>query len=83
MFLFNYENHYFQVEEALDKVKLSIQTLKDFKTCFKEYKEKCPSYFTGDQTPKSWEFQVGVVNICDAFVKRKLMHPGATDFPAL
>ena len=45
-----------EVEEALDKVNLSLITLKEFKNCFKEYKEKVPSYFQ-DKKPKSWSFQ--------------------------
>jgi hypothetical protein len=47
-----------QVEEALDKVKVSIRNLKEFKTTFQDYKARLPSYFTGDKPPKSWEFQV-------------------------
>ena len=47
-----------EVEEALDKVKVSIRNLKEFKSSFQEYKSKLPSYFTGDKTPKMWEFQV-------------------------
>ena len=50
-----------QVEEALEKVKVSIRNLKEFKTCFQEYKSRLPSYFTGDKTPKTWEFQVGTL----------------------
>ena len=40
-------------------MKVSIRNLKEFKTCFQEYKSVLPSYFTGDKTPKTWEFQVG------------------------
>lgn len=47
-----------KVEEALDKVKVSIRNLKEFRACFQEYKSRLPSYFTGDKIPKSWEFQV-------------------------
>ena len=47
-----------EVEEALDKVKVSIRNLKDFKTSFQDYKARLPSYFTGDKPPKTWEFQV-------------------------
>jgi hypothetical protein len=46
------------VEEALEKVKVSIRNLKEFKTTFQDYKARLPSYFTGDKSPKTWEFQV-------------------------
>ena len=45
-----------EVEEGLDKVKLSIRNLKEFKTCFQEYKTALPSYFTDQGKPaKTWE----------------------------
>ena len=47
-----------EVEEALDNVKIAIRNLKEFKTCFQEYKVKVPSYFPSDVPPKPWEFQV-------------------------
>ena len=50
--------HNEKVEEALDMVKIAIRNLKEFKTCFQEYKIKLPSYFV-DKPQKSWEFQVG------------------------
>ena len=48
----------YQVEEALDNVKIAIRNLKEFKTCFQEYKMKIPSYFPPDVPPVPWEFQV-------------------------
>jgi dynein heavy chain len=50
-----------EVEEALDKVKVSIRNLKEFKTTFQEYKSRLPTYFTEDKTPKYWEFQEHLV----------------------
>ena len=49
-----------KVEEALDMVKIAIRNMKEFKTCFQEYKIKLPSYFV-DKPQKSWEFQVGAI----------------------
>ena len=45
--------------------------MKEFKTCFQEYKSRLPSYFTGDKTPKSWEFQEQLVfKNYDGFLER-------------
>ena len=52
-----------EVEEALDNVKIAIRNLKEFKTCFQEYKMKLPSYFPPDVPPKLWEFQVGLLHV--------------------
>ena len=52
-----------KVEEALDMVKIAIRNMKEFKTCFQEYKIKLPSYFI-DKPQKSWEFQVGSIIAC-------------------
>lgn len=50
---------------------MSIRNLKEFKTCFQEYKSRLPSYFTGDKTPKTWEFQEQLVfKRYDGFVER-------------
>ena len=46
------------MEEALEKVKISIRNLKDFKACFQEYKSNLPSYFSEDKTYKTWDFKV-------------------------
>ena len=47
-----------EVEEALDKLKVSLRTLKDFKVAFQKYKGLLPSYFKDKETKKSWDFQV-------------------------
>ena len=47
-----------KVEEALDNVKIAIRNLKEFKTCFQEYKQKLHTYYPADVSPKLWEFQV-------------------------
>ena len=53
--------HSFQVEEASEKVKITLRNLVDFKACFHKYRAKLPSYFkTPGATVKTWEFQVGV-----------------------
>ena len=51
------------MEEALEKVKISLRNLKEFKTTFQEYKARLPSYYKGDKKPKTWEFQVIFVTI--------------------
>ena len=50
-----------EVEEALDKVKVSIRNLKEFKTIFQDYKSRLPTYFTEGKTPRYWEFQENLV----------------------
>lgn len=52
-----------EVEEALDNVKIAIRNLKEFKTCFQEYKMKLPTYYPPDVPQKLWEFQVGLLHI--------------------
>ena len=47
-----------KVEEALDNVKIAIRNLKEFKTCFQEYKQKLHTYYPPEVSPKLWEFQV-------------------------
>ena len=32
--------------------------MKDFKTCYQEYKANLPSYFSEDKTYKTWDFRV-------------------------
>lgn len=50
-----------KVEEALDKVNVSITTLKEFRNCFKKYKAKVPSYFKEGKKPKKWQFQENLI----------------------
>ena len=47
-----------EVEEALDKLKVSLRTLKEFKAAFQKYKGLLPNYFKDKETKKNWEFQV-------------------------
>ena len=62
-----------QVEEAIEKVKISLRNLKEFKTTFQEYKSRLPSYYKEDQTPKAWEFQEHLVfKHFDEFLNRLL-----------
>ena len=49
---------FLKVEEALDKLKISLKTLKDFKSAFQSSKANLPSYFKEDEQPKTWDFQV-------------------------
>ena len=65
-----------KVEEALDMVKIAIRNMKEFKTCFQEYKIKLPSYFI-NKPQKSWEFQVGSIIACRS-TNYKLMTPIVT-----
>ena len=50
-----------EVEEALDKVHISMRNLKEFKTTFQHFKSLVPTYFTEEKTPKTWEFQEQLV----------------------
>jgi len=60
-----------EVEEALDNVKIAIRNLKEFKTCFQEYKMKIPTYFPPDVPPRPWEFQeLLVFKRFDSFLER-------------
>ena len=52
------KTQYAQVEEALDKLKVSLRTLKEFKSTFQKYKGKLPEYFEGKEKSRNWEFQV-------------------------
>ena len=47
-----------QVEESLDKLKIVLKTMKEFKAAFQSSKTNIGTYFKADQTPKTWEFQV-------------------------
>ena len=60
-----------EVEEALDKVNVSISTLKEFRSCFKKYKAKLPSYFTNESRVKKWSFQEHLIfQKYDTFIDR-------------
>ena len=66
----NFDQKYPKVEEAADKVKKSQNVLKEFKSCFQNFKTKLPSYFTGEKKAKSWDFQVTSKNISSKFKDR-------------
>ena len=53
----------FQIEpeEAMDKVSLCYQTLKIFKSTFRQYKDTIPSYFESRDEKKMWTFQVIII----------------------
>ena len=60
-----------QVEEAVEKVKQSVQMLKMFRDSFMEYKDKLPSYFPPDVTPRKWDFQEKLIfEKFDTFLER-------------
>ena len=68
----------YQVEEALDNVKIAIRNLKEFKTCFQEYKMKIPSYFPSDVPPVPWEFQVTSSFFCMGNLFTQKFYSGIT-----
>ena len=47
-----------EVEEALDKVLVTLKIFNKFRSAFREFKTKLPTYFKEDKRPKSWDFQV-------------------------
>ena len=60
-----------EVEEALDKVNVSISTLKEFRNCFRKYKAKLPSYFSNNSRVKKWSFQEHLIfQKYDNFIER-------------
>lgn len=60
-----------EVEEALDKVNVSISTLKEFRNCFRKYKAKLPSYFSNSSRVKKWSFQEHLIfQKYDNFIER-------------
>ena len=62
------------MEEAIDKVKISLRNLKEFKTTFQDYKSRLPSYYKEEQTPKTWDFQENLVfKHFDSFMSRLLI----------
>ena len=46
-----------EVEEALDKVLLTLKIFGGFKDAFKEFKAKLPTYYKDEKKIKTWEFQ--------------------------
>ena len=46
-----------EVEEALDKVILTLKNFGAFRDAFSEFKGKLPTYFKEDKKPKTWDFQ--------------------------
>jgi hypothetical protein len=46
------------VEEALDKVITTLKLFESFRSAFREFRGKLPSYFGEGKKPKTWEFQV-------------------------
>ena len=64
---------YFQVEveEALDKVLVTLKIFNSFRSAFREFKGKLHTYFVGDKKPKLWEFQEQLIfKRFDGFVDR-------------
>ena len=60
-----------EVEEALDKVLLTLKIFCAFKIAFKEHKANLPSYYKEDKKPKLWEFQEHLIfKRFDSFVDR-------------
>ena len=61
-----------EVEEALDKVLMTLKIFNKYKEAFREFKGKLPSYFKGeDKKPKTWDFQEHLVfKRFDSFVDR-------------
>ena len=60
-----------EAEEALEKVNISISTLKEFKSCYRQYKAKLPSYFSNESRVKKWSFQEHLIfQKYDTFIDR-------------
>ena len=49
-----------EAEESLESVRVAIRNLKEFKTCFQEYKAKLSTYFSPGEAFLSWDFRVGL-----------------------
>ena len=59
------------MEEALDKVLVTLKIFNSFRSAFREFKAKLHKYFTGDKKPKLWEFQEQLIfKRFDSFVER-------------
>ena len=48
-----------EVEEALDKVITTLKLFECFRSAFREFRGKLPTYFPEGKKPRTWEFQVG------------------------
>ena len=60
-----------EVEEALDKVLLTLKNFGAFRNAFIEFKGKLPTYFKEDKKPKTWDFQEHLIfKRFDSFVER-------------
>ena len=60
-----------EVEEALDKVLVTLKIFNSFRSAFREFKAKLHTYFVGDKKPKLWEFQEQLIfKRFDSFVDR-------------
>ena len=59
------------MEEALDKVLVTLKIFNSFRDAFREFKGKLGNYFKGDKKPKLWEFQEHLIfKRFDSFVDR-------------
>ena len=52
-----------QAEESLESVKVAIRNLKEFKTCFQEYKENLNTYFSAGEAYTPWDFRVSLLSL--------------------
>ena len=61
-----------EVEEAPDKVLVTLKVFGKYRAAFREFKSKLPTYFKGEnKKPKTWDFQEHLVfKRCDSFVER-------------
>ena len=63
-----------EVEEALDKVILTLKNFGAFRDAFCEFKGKLPTYFKEDKKPKTWDFQEHLIfKRFDSFVDRLMI----------
>lgn len=69
--LFSLNPDQVEVEEALDKVLVTLKVFSKYRSAFREFKGKLPSYFHEDKKPKTWDFQEHLVfKRFDSFVDR-------------
>ena len=47
-----------ELDDANDQIVIAVKVLKDFKSLFFEFREKLPTYFDNDSSPKPWDFKV-------------------------
>eukprot|EP00095_Tigriopus_kingsejongensis_P007513 maker-scaffold103_size370364-snap-gene-1.20 protein:Tk07513 transcript:maker-scaffold103_size370364-snap-gene-1.20-mRNA-1 annotation:"dynein beta ciliary-like" len=60
-----------EVEEALDKVLITLKIFNKFRAAFREFKGKLSEYFKESNKPKTWDFQEHLVfSRFDSFVDR-------------